>query len=462
MGNNSGRRILPVDENNSGYRRRDFVKLTGALGLGAVLAPSGCAHTPGDTTVANPNTSPNQSPKPSNAQAQSGDGDAMDHAAEPGTEPGKHRPRVPRRPFGRTGQEVSILALGGYFDPAGNAALIERAADLGITFWETTLRYGGKGYGDYFRRHPAMRSEIFVLGKTRGGSHADMDRDLATVLADTGSEYIDFFTIHGLKDPALLSTEVMRWVERAKASGRIRYFGFSTHNNMVACLRTAAGLDWIDGVLTSYNYRLMQDPAMEDAISACADRGIAVTAIKSQGLPTNPKADLGQDSSTAQAALAQFHAAGLSPYQAKLKAVWSNPHIASICSMMLDDSTLLANASAASTPGALGGAAGAALRSLRHSAQASDGSYCTGCAEICEAQVGNVVPIAGVMRYLMYARSYGDIERARREFAALPAAVRAAIPGQDYTGAEKRCPQRMPIAQLMHEAVRELSGPSLG
>jgi hypothetical protein len=40
-----------------------------------------------------------------------------------------------------------------------------------------------------------------------------------------------------------------------------------------------------------------------------------------------------------------------------------------------------------------------------------------------------------------------DPDLARREFAALPAAARALLAGADYTAAEARCPQRMPIAR---------------
>src|SRR5262245_7664455 len=57
---------------------------------------------------------------------------------------------VPTRPFGRTGVEISMLTLGGYFDAIENASLLDRAFALGVRSWETTLQWGGKGYGAYF------------------------------------------------------------------------------------------------------------------------------------------------------------------------------------------------------------------------------------------------------------------------------------------------------------------------
>lgn len=82
--------------------------------------------------------------------------------------------------------------------------------------------------------------------------------------------------------------------------------------------------------------------------------------------------------------------------------------------------------------------------------------YCAGCATVCESTLQNQVPIADVMRYLMYARSYADSSRAQKSFARLPEAVRAALTQHDYSLAEARCPQRLPIGQLMADAQREL------
>jgi hypothetical protein len=53
----------------------------------------------------------------------------------------------------------------------------------------------------------------------------------------------------------------------------------------------------------------------------------------------------------------------------------------------------------------------------------------------------------------MYANSYGDLHRARRRFRQISAAARRRLASADYTLAERRCPQRMPIAGLMAEAM---------
>lgn len=445
------------------WSRREFVTHAGALGAVTLGTGASCAtgpqrptlsanshgepadHAPSGSTTANGSSAENESLPPTDSEPVTG-------GPQPDREP-QAPLQVPRRPFGRSGVDVSVLALGGYFDAGQHPELLERALSLGIDYWEATLTYGGKGYGAFFANHPDTRKRVFVLGKSPSTEPDVLNESLTRILADLGSNYVDFFTVQGLQDPNLLDENLRRWVETAKSRGSIRYFGFSTHAMMPECLQAAARLDWIDGVMTAYNYRLMQDSRMEAAIASCAARGIAITAIKSQGLPTNPKATLGLESEAARVALSRFQDAGLSPFQAKLRAVWANPHIASICSMMLDDRTLTENSRAAQQPEGL---SAAALHRLGAGARDSAPGYCTGCAHVCESRIDGDVPIAGIMRLLMYARSYGDRRRARAEFSALSARTRAALTHANYRLAEQQCPQGMAIGNLMAEAVREL------
>jgi predicted aldo/keto reductase-like oxidoreductase len=83
--------------------------------------------------------------------------------------------------------------------------------------------------------------------------------------------------------------------------------------------------------------------------------------------------------------------------------------------------------------------------------------YCAGCTQVCEEVLSETIPVGDVMRYLMYARSYGDTHRAREEFASIPAAIRRQMTRVDYAAAEARCPRKLPIARLMGEAARELA-----
>ena len=62
------------------------------------------------------------------------------------------------------------------------------------------------------------------------------------------------------------------------------------------------------------------------------------------------------------------------------------------------------------------------------------------------------MPVGDVMRSLMYERTYGDSRLAEETFRNLPRAVRGKLTAFDYSHAERVCPNRLPIAQLMREA----------
>lgn len=69
--------------------------------------------------------------------------------------------------------------------------------------------------------------------------------------------------------------------------------------------------------------------------------------------------------------------------QAKLKAVWENPHFASICSEMTDMTILQANVAAALDQTDL---SFLDRQLLENYAQATAPGYCTGCGNVCVNQ----------------------------------------------------------------------------
>ncbi len=400
------------------FSRRTFLKTAGAAGLGAALAPFGTAPTASASTPAAEVTA------------------------------------VPTRPFGKSGVDVPILSLGGMFDIPSNQTLLKQAIQWGVTYWDTAHVYSGGrsevGIGQFFQRYPDLRQKIFLVTKSTARSDSGLTRDLESSLKRMNTGVIDLFFVHSVKDPDTMDSAMRDWAANQKAEGKIRLFGFSTHANMEACLQGAARLDWIDGIMTTYNYRLMHEAPMKAAVDACVAAGIGLTAMKTQG-----GGAVGTDGSQELALAGRFVHKGFTDKQAKLKAVWENPQIAAICSQMPTLSILMANIAAAVDRTAL---SDTDRRDLARHAHATHAHYCSGCTQICEGAVAGRVPVGDVMRYLMYARSYGDIADARRRFAALPAAARDRLTRIDYRAAEAECPRRLPITRLMAEAERDLAG----
>jgi predicted aldo/keto reductase-like oxidoreductase len=215
---------------------------------------------------------------------------------------------------------------------------------------------------------------------------------------------------------------------------------------MEDCLLGAAKLDWIDAVMTTYNFRVMSNPKMQAAVDACARAGVGLVAMKSQAgrpsgleVPSEAKVDMGE----------RFIKRGFTDKQAKLKLVWENPHFASICSQMHNLTIMAANVAAARDLTKL---TRQEIDSIHRYAAETRENYCAGCGKICQEAVGGAVPVHEVMRCLMYHRYYGDPELARLTFSRLREEVRRRLVEVDYSTAEQACPNGLAITELMRQA----------
>ncbi|MBC7358396.1 MAG: aldo/keto reductase [Desulfacinum sp.] len=360
--------------------------------------------------------------------------------------------KVPTRPFGKSGIRVPILSLGGMFDTGANQILLRQAVRWGVTYWDTADCYGGgrseEGIGRFFSRFPDARKEIFLVTKSDSRDPKGMTRLLERSLERMQTDVIDLYFLHALRSVDELDDDVRRWADAAKASGKIRLFGFSTHSNMARCLSDAARLGWVDGIMFTYNFRLMNDPDLNRALDACTKAGIGLTAMKTQG--GGPlRMESGEEAELAERLLRR----GFTDKQAKLKIVWEDERIASICSQMPNMTILMSNTAAALDRVSLTRTERDLLR--RH-ARATAHTYCAGCASLCEEATGG--PVADLMRCLMYHRDYGDMEAARD--AARTLLARGPLPTPPVhrlLAAEQRCPQGLPLRRLFHDAHRLVS-----
>jgi predicted aldo/keto reductase-like oxidoreductase len=358
---------------------------------------------------------------------------------------------VPTRPFGNTGVDVPILAFGGSLDI--NRLVLRQAVKRGVTYWDTAASYAGgnseKRMGEYIGKYPEDRKKIFLVTKSHAWRFKSMTKDLDRSLQRMQTDSIDLFLRHSVRSPNDLEEDLKVWAEKAKSEGKIRFFGFSTHSNMEACMLEASKQGWIDAIMMKYDYRLMATDRMKRAVDACAKAGIGLTAMKTQGggsVKTNTESEL--------KLAGRFLEKGFTDAQAKLIAVWENPSIATICSEMPNMTILMSNVTAAMNKSRL---STRDLKVLHQYAEETRSDYCAGCSDNCESIVNGEVPVSDIMRYLMYDRSYGNFDRAKSLFNQLPLDTRKKIACTDFTQAERRCPQRMAIGRLMEEAVSVFS-----
>ena len=396
---------------NKCWSRREFLKTVGITGAGSLLVPA--VH--------------------------------LAEAADPSLQ-------VPQRPFGKTGAKVSILSLGGMFNISSNQMLMKQAMNWGVTYWDTADCYqrgSENGIGKYFKKYPEDRNRVFLVTKSDDRNPRGMTKLLDRSLDKMNTDYIDLYFVHGIRDIDELDERTKNWAEKAKTAGKIRFFGFSTHSNMEECMLEAARLGWIDGIMMTYNYRLMHTDRMKRAVDACVKAGIGLTAMKTQG-----GGSVKTETDTELEMAGKFLQKGFTDAQAKLMAVWQNPNISSICSQMPNMTILMSNAAAAMGKTQL---SSSDRNLLQRYAQETHSDYCTGCTTICESAITGNVPVGKIMRYLMYSRQYGEHDHACERFQNIASNIRQKMTDLDYSLAEQRCPQKMQIGRLMREAGEELS-----
>ena len=357
--------------------------------------------------------------------------------------------RMPTRALGSTGIKVPILSLGG--SVLQTQLLLRQAYKWGVTYWDTAHSYMGgnseKLIGKYLLRYPQHRKEIFIVTKSYARSDDAMTSDLDQSLERMRTDYVDLFFVHGVSSIDDLNNTTKIWADKKKNEGKIRLFGFSTHHNMEECMLGASNLGWIDAIMISYNFRLMQMDDMKRAVDACANAGIGLIAMKTQG-----GGSLKTSSETEPDLVDKLLKKGFTSAQAKLKAVWEKPNIASICSEMPNTRILMENISAALNRTRLSSGDRKRLQRYAHETRRD---YCKGCAHICEAAVDGEVPISDIMRFLMYWTSYGDRSRAENYFNQISVKRRTKIAALDYSAAEWNCPQQMAIGHIIRSALIE-------
>jgi uncharacterized protein len=408
--------------------RRGFLKTIGAAGIGSALvsttlfAESGGANKP-DPNVKDPNSAKERTPE------------------------------IATRDFGNKGFKVPCFSLGVMFDAAANIAILRKALQLGVTFWDCAYVYANGNselaIGKIFEEQPALRKKMIITSKSKGAPET-IENHLQESLKRMKTDYIDIYYIHDLSNPDGLTEDIKKWAQSAKKRKLIRFFGFSTHSNMAECLSFAAKADWIDAVITAYNFRVMQEAEMNEAVEACHKAGVAMIAMKVQGMRAKVETDKDKE------LIEYFTKKGFTEGQAKVKVVLQDKRICSACLGVGRGNIehLITNVDAVLDKRQLDNKDVAFLADY---AQKTCSGYCAGCSKIC-AQATPAMPyIADVMRYLMYYNSYGDTKMARQLYAELPAQARHRMLNTDYSLAERHCPNRMPVARLMSEAAGKLA-----
>ena len=300
--------------------------------------------------------------------------------------------------LGKTGLKVTTVGFGCMITSDGS--VVERAADLGITYFDTARLYqAGNNERMVGAALKKKRKDIVLSSKTMAKTKEDALGHLDTSLKELGTDHLDIWYLHNKTSPADVKDELIEAQQIAKKAGKIRFAGVSTHQGQVELIPFLAKHPQVDVILTAYNFTL--EPGIAKVIEEAHKAGKGVVAMKVMAggfgrlKPDDPNyGRLKRDGAMLAA----------------LKWVLRNPNIDTTIPSMTDNDQLDDNLKATAQPF---GPAEEKLLAQRLERIAP--LYCRTCGR-CDGMCRQGLPIADVLRILTYADGYGQFALGRERF----------------------------------------------
>jgi len=341
-------------------------------------------------------------------------------------------PQLSYRTLGKTGLKVTSVGFGCMI--TSDASVIERAADLGISYFDTARGYQ---HGNNERMVGAAlkgkRKDLVLSSKSDGRNKDGLLSDLDTSLRELGTDFLDVWYLHGRDRASDVSDEMLEAQQVARQQGKIRFTGVSTHKpkDMIPFLVQKGA---VDVVLATYNFTM--DKGLGEVIEQAGNAGMGVVAMKVMAggyRAGNPR----------RAFYPQLARDGA--LLAALKWVLKNPHVNTTIPSMTDMDQLEQNLKAMAGP-----YTDAEEKLLSAQLERIAPLYCRMCGK-CEGTCAKGLPVADLLRYLTYAEGYGQFSLGREHFLALPAEV-TSVRCQDCGNCTVHCPCGVEVAGRLARA----------
>jgi predicted aldo/keto reductase-like oxidoreductase len=318
-------------------------------------------------------------------------------------------------------------------------SVIERAADSGINYFDTARVYqGGNNERMVGAALKKYRDRVFISSKTISTNGKGAMADLETSLKELQTDHLDVWHLHSRQSPSQVTDELLEAQQTAKRDGKIRFAGVSFHGGHADMIPAMLKLNHFDVFLMSYNYTM--DPAIEPLVEMARTANVGVVAMKALAGGVKPTVRSYQVDPEKLNRLTRTGAP-----VAALKWVLRNPHIDTVIPSIVDEDQLSENLAAMAAPfsAADGRLLAARLEEIKP-------LYCRMCGS-CEGQCAQGLPVADVLRFLMYAEGYGQFAMGRDEFKALPAHL-TAVRCSSCTNCTVDCPHGVEVAARLHKA----------
>ncbi|OPL08404.1 MAG: aldo/keto reductase [delta proteobacterium ML8_F1] len=272
-----------------------------------------------------------------------------------------------KRKLGNTGEEVSILGFGamrfplkadGTIDEKPAIEMIHYAIDQGVNYIDTAWPYHdgesepflGRALGGGYREKVYLATKLPSWKIKRP---EDFEYFLDQQLLRLNTEVIDFYLVHAINKKTwhhnLLKNGLFSFLDRALASKKVKYVGFSFHDELSLFKEIVDAYPW-SFTQIQFNYLDHDYQAGLKGLYYARDRGLGIIVmepLRGGGLAGKQPADI--------AALWEGAASQRTPVQWALEYVWNYPQVDLVLSGMSSLEQVKENIEIASraTPNAL-------------------------------------------------------------------------------------------------------------
>jgi len=174
-----------------------------------------------------------------------------------------------------------------HIDEVEATRLLHMAIERGVNYVDTAYPYHAETSEDFVGRALAngFRPKVQLATKLPTWAveqRSDFDRFLNEQLKKLQTDCIDFYLVHALKADwwdKLESLGVFSWMEEKRKQGKIRFLGFSFHDEFPVFEKIIASHPW-DFCLLQYNFMDVDYQAGEKGVRLAAANGVDVIAME--------------------------------------------------------------------------------------------------------------------------------------------------------------------------------------
>jgi predicted aldo/keto reductase-like oxidoreductase len=373
----------------------------------------------------------------------------------------------------KTGDQLSILGFGcmrlpvleGKIDRDKAAKLLMHSIDQGVNYIDTAVPYHHgeceSFLGKFLEEHQC-RNRIKLatkLPRWQVYTYRDMEAIFTAQLERLRTDHIDYYLLHGIDGPSwekLLRLGILKFLDKIREEGRIRYAGFSYHGNRDDFSSIVDAYDW-PFCQIQYNYLDTHCQAGTQGLEYAAGKDLAVI-IMEPLRGGKLAAPFPVDTQATSAYQSHFN----SPAEWALRWLWDRPEITCVLSGMTEQGQLHENLETASNAEAhsFGPQEHALIDQVKNLYQQQLKVNCTACSYCMPCPAGIDIPGCFEMFNNHHLSNNGNGSRNSylARFGGVTRKASYASLCNKCRKCEQICPQHLAIPDLLQEVANDLEG----